>query len=235
MSKADEQEQEFCWSTNSDNIVQAGFIRKVLGIVSAQLILTTCIVTIFVLSTQAQEFLVANLWIVILSVIAVIIIAYILACYREVARAVPTNYILLLIFTLCESILVASSCILVDPKIVLMAALMTAGLTTVLAIYACTTKTDFTGEKCGLILLLFTVCLILGGICYIFIGNHTLHIILCWCGVLLYSCWLIYDIQKMAGDKTHSYVLDDYVIAAINIYLDIILIFLNILDLLSDK
>jgi hypothetical protein len=64
----------------------------------------------------------------------VIIIA--LMCYKSVARTVPVNYILLTAFTvyfrliskICKAIIVSFSCALSKPELVLMAAVMTAGI-----------------------------------------------------------------------------------------------------------
>mmetsp|Transcript_26309 Transcript_26309/g.23178 ORF Transcript_26309/g.23178 Transcript_26309/m.23178 type:complete len:144 (+) Transcript_26309:162-593(+) len=68
----------------------------------------------------------------------------VLMCCLRVARKVPTNYILLGIFTLCESYLVSFISAFYDPTIVVLAAFLTATLTFVLTLYACTTKSDFT-------------------------------------------------------------------------------------------
>ena len=60
------------------------------------------------------------------------------------ARQVPTNYILLGIFTLSESYIVSFICGLTNPEVVLVAAIMTLGITCSLTYYALTTKSDFT-------------------------------------------------------------------------------------------
>jgi len=65
-------------------------------------------------------------------------------CYPKVARQVPTNYILLSLFTVTEAYMVSFICMLSDHETVLMAAIMTAAMTLALTLYACTTKTDIT-------------------------------------------------------------------------------------------
>ena len=50
-------------------------------------------------------------------------------------------------------------------------------------------------------------------------------------GVVIYGFYLIYDVQLLMNNKRFKYSEDDYIIAAINIYLDILLIFLKILEL----
>ena len=49
-------------------------------------------------------------------------------------------------------------------------------------------------------------------------------------GALIFSCYLVYDTQLMMGG-THAYSLspEEYIFAALNIYLDIVNLFLYIL------
>ena len=50
---------------------------------------------------------------------------------------------------------------------------------------------------------------------------------------IFYGYYLIYDTQLIMGGKTHSLSLDDYILGAMMIYLDIIIMFLEILKLLA--
>lgn len=60
-----------------------------------------------------------------------------------------------------------------------------------------------------------------------------LHIFFCFISVCLYGAYLIYDVQLLVGGKQHELSIDDYVFASIAIYLDIIIIFMRILELLN--
>jgi protein lifeguard len=53
-------------------------------------------------------------------------------------------------------------------------------------------------------------------------------------GALLFSCYLVFDTQLMMGGK-HKYSIspEEYIFAALNLYLDIINIFLYILALVG--
>jgi len=54
--------------------------------------------------------------------------------------------------------------------------------------------------------------------------------------LLLFSVYLIYDIQLIAGGehkRMNQLSSDDYILAAINIYLDILVIFLELLRLIG--
>ena len=51
-----------------------------------------------------------NIWLYIVLVLVAIILQLIMICVRKVARSVPINYIILLLFTMCESYFVAWIC-----------------------------------------------------------------------------------------------------------------------------
>lgn len=54
-------------------------------------------------------------------------------------------------------------------------------------------------------------------------------------GALLFSAYIVYDTQAlMIGDKQFTYGPDDYVFATLNLYLDIINIFLYILQIVGN-
>ena len=56
-------------------------------------------------------------------------------------------------------------------------------------------------------------------------------------GCLLFSCYIVYDTQLIVGGqhKKHQFGVDDYVFAALNIYLDIINLFVYLLRLLNSR
>ena len=43
--------------------------------------------------------------------------------------------------------------------------------------------------------------------------------------IILFSCYLIYDIQRVIGCTSNTYEIDEYIIAAMDIYIDIVVIF----------
>lgn len=85
-----------------------GFIRKVYGIFTAQLLVTAGFVVATTEWKGAPKFMAKPqmLTVLIISCIVNIITCIMLSCFRRIARSVPLNYILLLIFTLTESLIV---------------------------------------------------------------------------------------------------------------------------------
>ena len=124
-----------------------GFIRKVYAILSAQLFFTAGCIAYVKLNPEVNESIKLHWLLAFLSLIIAFIIEIALLCCRSVARKVPTNYILLFLFTFCEAFAFSFICAFYSPAVTLYAAGTTAALTGALTIYAFTTKTDFT--MCG--------------------------------------------------------------------------------------
>jgi len=152
-------------------------------------------------------------------------------CFHKLARQVPTNYILLSIFTFTEAYMVSAISATYQPQIVVMAAVMTAAMTFTLTLYACTTKNDITMYggalficSCGVLLL----CLF-----GFFIASPIFQVVIAVVVVILFGFYLIYDTQLIIGGGRYELSIDDYIIGALIIYIDIIVLFLRILQILS--
>ena len=167
----------------------------------------------------------------VLASMAVLVVSFMTCCCSGVFKKVPINYIILLIFTLAEGYLVSMACSMSEPETVLMAMLMTVGITVSLVLYAMTTKTDIT--MLGASLFIFGMAFLLFSVFALFTNNKIVHIILCTAGIILYGFYLVFDIQLIMGGKKYELTHDDYIIAAIMLYIDIIGLFLEILKLLN--
>lgn len=227
--------EDFGLSNKLSTNTRLAFIRKVLGILAAQFALTAIGVTIAVTNrAQSLPFFHRHMELMIIAVIGYLVTLYALACYKSVARAVPTNYILLTIFTSCMTYMVSATCSLYDPEIVLAAAVLTAATVGALAIYAITTKTDFT--YCGGAMWAFFFIVMTGTMLCIFMRPGFRVRILLSCLIIFMCCfYIIYDIQLLVGEKSHEISIDDYVFCAMMIYVDIIRLFIEILRVLGKK
>jgi FtsH-binding integral membrane protein len=216
---------------NYELTMRLGFIGKVYGILSIQMLLTTLMCILSISSPSYAHFQIHNpafIWLCLGGAIGIMIA---LCCFREIAMRVPSNYVLLSLFTLCEGYVVSAICAGTKPEIVIMAAVMTCAVTIALTIYAFTTKTDFTLSG-GLLFVASTVMLLLG-LFIMFTHNKVIYIIYSCAGVILYSIYLIYDTQLIVGDKELSIGIDEYIYGALMLYVDIINLFLHILRLLK--
>jgi hypothetical protein len=211
--------------------IRLNFIRKVLGILGAQLFFTV-LFCIFSMTNKAfLEFQRRNIALFFICLVGSIVIMVLLFCFDYLVRKVPNNYIMLGLFTFFESYMVSFICGVSNPSTVLMAAVMTFSMVIALGLYAFNTKTDFTLQ--GGALFVFGCGFMMLTMFGLFTNNKFFHIFLCVIGIILFGFYLIYDIQLIVGNKTVSLDTDEYIIGALILYTDIISLFLKILELLN--
>ena len=207
------------------------FIRKVYGILSMQLSMTVLMCIFSVLSITVKIFIFTHLYILYLMIFISFGTCIALVCFRNLSREVPKNYILLGAFTFAESYIVAYICSIYDPETVLIATILTLGVVLTLTGYAFNTKTDFTNLSAILYVLL--ILLIMVGFIAIIFRSDFLYTIYCACGALLFAVYIIMDTQMIAGGGSRKIDLDDYILGAMMLYLDIINLFIKILRLVA--
>ena len=131
-------------------------------------------------------------------------------------------------FTLLFGFSVCHVCSLYTSSSVIMSMGLTSAVTVGLTMYAFWTKTDFTSFK-GLFVAVGIIATI------IFVSQFFLSFISWWqplfAGVLtaFYSVFLVWDTQLIVGHGKHEISMDDYIFAALIIYVDILFIFLEVL------
>ena len=211
-----------------------GFIRKVYAILTMQLALTTVVTGIAVAVEGFRDWLTANIGFLIACLLINIIVLITLFCCKNQARKYPSNYVLVAIFTITESFLVANFAAFYDPITVIIAAGMTLGTTIGVTAYACYTKRDYT--TCGGSLF----GLLIGGILFavfmgIFYQSRPVQIVVCLIFIVIYTFYIVYDTQLIAGSGKYKLDYDDYIIGAMFLYIDIIGLFIYILSLIGGK
>lgn len=211
--------------------IRLGFIRKVYGILSIQLLITTIFTFYAMISQSLKEFMVTHLGILIVIFILLIILPIIIVCCQGIMRQVPQNYIILFLFTLAESYCVAFICAYTRPEVVFMAAAMTCVMVVTLTLYAINTKTDITMQ--GGLFFILSAALFLFVIFSWFTRNSLIQIIIALICVVLFSLYIIYDTQIIMGNKQDMIQVDDYILGAFMIYTDIISLFLQLLKIIN--
>jgi len=212
-----------------DKAVRRGFIKRVYSILMVQLVVTAGIISLFMFVESMNSFVKQNRWFMWTSWGVALVCIIILACCQSVRRTFPHNFIVLGVFTLCEGCMLGTITSFYDVDAVLIAVGITAGVTLGLTLFAFQTKIDFTG--CGAALFAMLIILIIAGIICAFVPNSKYKMIgLGAAGALVFSLYLVYDTQLMMGGK-HKYSLspEEYIFAALNIYLDVINLFMYIL------
>lgn len=212
--------------------VRRGFVRKVYGLLSVQLVLTCAIA--WPIQQAAPQLLAQNVMYLKAAMIgSLVAVMGVSCCCMETARKFPFNYLFLFFVTMCMAVMVGFVSAQYSTGSVVRVALLTATIFLGLTFYACTTKTDFTG--CGPYLFVALVGLCVASILCAFFS--AMQSAIAGMGAVLFSFYVVYDTQLIMGGKHQKvkYGLDDYVFAALNIYLDIINLFINLLQLLGGR
>jgi protein lifeguard len=210
------------------------FIRKVFGILTFQLALTTLITSVPVFNPDASNWILKHKALLWTSLITLLVTNIAIFCVPGIARRVPTNYILLLLFTLSEAYTVAYTAARYEPRSVLLAALIATGVVLSLTLYALLTPSDF--SMSGGSLFIFSSALAICSLILIFVPNSPFwNVLFSGASIILFGFYLIYDVQIIVGGGSYEIDGDDYIIAAIIIYVDIVMLFVHLLKLIGDK
>ncbi|TNN08523.1 Protein lifeguard 4 isoform 3 [Schistosoma japonicum] len=144
-------EKDFAFNNNVSNAhvtIRLRFLRKVYGILFTQLLLTSlCAGTMMMLKPILLENLQQNVWLPIVLIFSTFGILLALMWKR---RESPTNFVLLYLFTLCESLLVGYAVITYSATVVLQAFILTTIVVMSLMMYTLNSKKDFSKWGVGL-------------------------------------------------------------------------------------
>jgi len=210
--------------------LRRNFIRKVLGILIVQLIITTVAIAVtFIDQENTRQWMRDHqygLWIALGISLVVILV---LACSRNAFRKVPLNYILLFIYTLSTAYLLASIAAASKSTSVLFASGFTLFAIFVIGTYAWKAKKDLT-KKMSFVLALFSVLFMILIFGLIF-RSRILNVIIGAGFGLVFSFLFAIDVQRLSGRYQQKYSLDEYVIASLDLYIDIVQIFLSVLGI----
>ncbi|KAG7237796.1 hypothetical protein INR49_031809 [Caranx melampygus] len=138
---------------------------------------------------------------------------------------------LLSILTLSLSYMVGMIASFYDTETVIMAVGITAVVCFTVVLFSLQSKYDFT--SCRGVLFVCLMVLLLFSILCIFIRHRILHIVYASLGALLFTCFLAVDTQLLLGNKKLALSPEEYIFAALNLYTDIINIFLYILAIVG--
>ena len=156
------------------------------------------------------------------------------------ARKVPINYLMLLVFTVCETYSVAATSIYyaaTSPGTTLQAFAGTALITLACTLYAFTTRKDFTMKGGLMFILAFSLLFLVLIMLPIFRieGNNFGYDAIITIIVMILGIYIIIDTQMIVGKGRWSLSMDDYIIGAMLLYVDIITVFLYLLALFGKK
>ncbi|XP_050351779.1 protein lifeguard 1-like isoform X2 [Nymphalis io] len=216
----------------TEQSIRRGFIRKVYSILMCQLMVTMGVIALFVFHEPTKVFVRNNSYLFWIAFIVLFVCLIAMACCTEVRRQTPVNFIFLFIFTCAQSFLLGVASSVYNTSEVMIAVGITAAVCLALTLFAFQTKFDFT--VMGGALVAATMILLVFGILAIIFRSNVLNLVYAAVGALIFSLYLVYDTQLMMGGK-HKYSIspEEYIFAALNLYLDIVNIFLFILTIIG--
>ena len=206
------------------------FISKVYSILTFQLLLTVIVGSVFIEVSPVRELVVANAsTFVLVTIIPTFLTILALTFYKD---EYPTNYILLVTFTLLEALSIGTVCAVYQQSgagaLVLQAAFITLCVFLCLTVFSFQTRIDFTPYT-GLLLMMLVALLVTGLIASLFgFQIHTLYATL---GAVIFCAFIVVDTQMIMNRLGYG----DYIIASIELYLDILNLFLFVLQLLTNN
>ena len=165
--------------------------------------------------------------------VVTLIVYYILIYSKSSRDNFPTNYFLLFVFTLGESVSISFITYNKQPMVVLEAAVLTLCIALGLTLYAIKTKTDFT--MMGGFLFIAGFAFVGAMMLRLVFHSKTYNLMIETIGVILFGLYLVFDTQIILGNHWVSFGVDEYILAAMMIYLDLINIFIELLQILSEK
>eukprot|EP00933_Yihiella_yeosuensis_P005970 TRINITY_DN110590_c0_g1_i1.p1 TRINITY_DN110590_c0_g1~~TRINITY_DN110590_c0_g1_i1.p1 ORF type:complete len:295 (+),score=23.56 TRINITY_DN110590_c0_g1_i1:96-887(+) len=221
--------------------IRRGFIRKVYGILSVQILVTLAIAAPMNLYLD-RNWMVNNMALYnVAKLMPLVVLLGTLCCCKEKMREFPWNYLILAAITVSLAFTTGFFSIMYTTSSFLLALGVTAFVFLGLSAYATFTKTDFTGMGpylCAVLLSFVGVQAVLG-LMQMFgaVMPSWVHTAIACGGVVLFSCYIVYDTQMIVGGahKQASFTVDDYAMAALTLYLDIINLFLYILQLVGNR
>ncbi|XP_045450964.1 protein lifeguard 4-like [Melitaea cinxia] len=221
-------ENDFAYRNNVLNAgkeIRLGFIRKVYGLLTIQLLATVAIAAVFLLVKPVQGFIHENDWMVMIAFVLSLITLFALIAKR---RDYPVNLYLLAGFTVVQAYTIGVVVSYYNTFVVLQALGLTFAVVFGLTLYTLNTKRDFSFVGYGLVAGLSV--LIIGGFIQIFIQSSAFEVALSFTGAIFFSLFLIFDTQQMMTTLSP----EEYILATINLYMDILNLFLYILRILNE-
>ncbi|XP_008066860.1 protein lifeguard 4-like [Carlito syrichta] len=204
--------------------IRMAFLRKVYGILSLQVLLTTMTFAVFLYFESVRTFVHNSPAVILVSAFGSLGLIFALTLHRH---KYPLNLYLLFGFTLMEALTVAFVVTFYDIRIILQAFILTTTVFLALTAYTLQSKRDFSKFGAGLFAAFWILWL--SGFLRLFFYSETVEVVFAAVGALLFCGFIIYDTHSLM----HRLSPEEYVLAAINLYLDIINLFLHLLRLLE--
>jgi FtsH-binding integral membrane protein len=256
------QQAAYAASQFADVKIRSAFVRKVFALVFLQLAVTIGVAACFLFIDPLREYVAGKTvpctselgrtniyvrndgtcyvygdgrWLFYTSWALSLVSLIALMCSTTLRRRVPYNYLAMGWFTFVMSIQVGCIVAYWDLSVVLIAFAVTGGAVIGVTLGAMFIPWDFTtkGNILGMVsIVIFFTALVTFFVGFFYVSKWwylTISVII----ALLFAAWLWYDIQLVVGKGRYKADPDEYVFSAVQIYLDVVIMFLNILNVVG--
>ncbi|CAG8765766.1 16821_t:CDS:2 [Racocetra persica] len=207
--------------------IRMAFVRKVFSILFAQISLSTAVAGLMMHNSIIKSWVQSHGWVI--YIVSILTFALLFALQVN-HRSYPTNFALLAAFTLAESYTVGTVVTYYDYNAVLRTLIVTSGLFIGIVLYTLQSEYDFS----GMFPLLYNSLLIILGISIagiyipfsgVFDFIFTIICIMIFCGFIAFDTFTVMTTKHP----------EEYILAAVELYLDFINLFLRILKILNNS
>mmetsp|Transcript_4817 Transcript_4817/g.6647 ORF Transcript_4817/g.6647 Transcript_4817/m.6647 type:complete len:321 (-) Transcript_4817:260-1222(-) len=234
----DDETEKVSYNTNPwPRRIRKAFIRKVYTIFTTQ-ILSTVLITAFIISNPQVAYMLQRNYLAISLTTFALSMASVsaLLLIPNLRHQSPMNYILLGLFTLMQSISVGSFSSQYDTTLVCQGSLHTLSALLAITLYSFQPNPQFDLTTAGSTLLAATSVLLIGSILGSFFHMPLMNNIISGLFAVVFAAYIAHDTQMIVGgrNKKKSYSPNEYILAALSLYQDVIALFIQILKILGE-
>lgn len=199
---------------SQNNKIRMDLLKKCLGIIITQILILIS-TFLFVLEFDTQ-LLIKNKYLECACFSIIMVGIFLLACLKKTFQKVPINYIILIVWTVAESILINS--FLIDVKTELVIIIYLYVLIPLFVIYICISNSN---DYHSLMYLKY-VSFFLSSFTIMLLFYFEIYIVYYFLVAMLHSVYLVLNMQRVFSANEYS--IDDYILISLFIYLDFIFI-----------
>jgi len=217
------------------SLIRQGFVRKVYATLAGQLLLTAAIAR--PIGLASDMWLAEHSYLALLATAGFLVFALAAACglQQKMMRRHPVNMLALLGFTLCESVIVGFTCAIYEAESVMLCLVATTLIVGALTAVAFSTNIAVARWRVelGVCSLVVAGLGLLGRLLHI----PLLQMVYAYAAAILFAGFLVYDTQRIAGgrDLQGRFEVDDYFVAAMTVYLDMVRFFMLLLRIAGTR
>ena len=236
INKPQKEEKKCCNITcrlSCNNLsIKSGFMLKVYGILLTQFIFTFGIILITQINI-IKKILINNfpLCLALVCIASVIYLTtfIIFLCNPRLLQKVPVNYIILFVITICMTIILVFIAICYPPHYVIGAMAFVIAISIGIFVVSSFNKIDI-GFLYLTIISLCDLAFTYGILAFIY-RSYYLHFLYCLLGGIIFALFIVFDTINIRN----NFSCDDYILAAMTLYFDIIRLFIQILRILGSR